>query len=108
MVSDTVSFLAALLLYIFAVGDVKGFAYTLGLTTIIDVVVVFLFTKPMVTLLAKTRFYGQGHRGSGLNPARLGARTPWRDGGRGTAGRGTARRGQPGATRPARTTSREA
>jgi preprotein translocase subunit SecD len=74
LVSDTVSFLAALLLYIFSVGDVKGFAYTLGLTTIIDVIVVFLFTKPAVTLLARTRFYGQGHKWSGLDPARLGAR----------------------------------
>jgi preprotein translocase subunit SecD len=80
LVSDTVSFLAALLLYIFAVGDVKGFAYTLGLTTLIDVVVVFLFTKPMVTLLARTRFFGQGHKWSGLDPARLGARAPWRSG----------------------------
>ena len=78
LVSDTVSFLAALLLYIFSVGDVKGFAFTLGLTTLIDVVVVFLFTKPMVTLLARTRFYGQGHKWSGLDPARLGARAPWR------------------------------
>jgi preprotein translocase subunit SecD len=78
LVSDTVSFLAALLLYYFAIGEVKGFAYTLGLTTIIDVVVVFLFTKPMVTLLARTRFYGNGHPLSGLDPARLGARTPWR------------------------------
>ncbi len=76
LVSDTVSFLAALLLYIFSVGDVKGFAYTLGLTTLIDVVVVFLFTKPMVTLLARTRFYGQGHKWSGLDPARLGAPGP--------------------------------
>jgi preprotein translocase subunit SecD len=78
LVSDTVSFLAALLLYYFAIGDVKGFAYTLGLTTIIDVVVVFMFTKPMVTLLAGTRFYGNGHPLSGLDPARLGARGPWR------------------------------
>jgi preprotein translocase subunit SecD len=78
LVSDTVSFLAAALLYIFAIGDVKNFAYTLGLTTMIDVVVVFLFTKPMVTLLARTKFYGQGHKLSGLDPARLGARSPWR------------------------------
>jgi preprotein translocase subunit SecD len=78
LVSDTVSFLAAALLYIFAIGDVKGFAYTLGLTTLIDVIVVFLFTKPMVTLLARTKFYGQGHPLSGLDPARLGARSPWR------------------------------
>jgi len=78
LVSDTVSFLAALLLYYFAIGEVKGFAYTLGLTTLIDVVVVFLFTKPMVTLLAGTKFFGNGHPMSGLDPARLGAKTPWR------------------------------
>jgi preprotein translocase subunit SecD len=78
LVSDTVSFLAALLLYIFAIGEVRGFAFTLGLTTLIDVVVVFLFTKPMVTLLARTKFYGQGNRWSGLDPARLGKRSPWR------------------------------
>jgi preprotein translocase subunit SecD len=78
LVSDTVSFLAAVLLYHFAVSDVQGFAYTLGLTTLIDVVVVFLFTKPMVTLLAGTKFYGGGHRWSGLDPLRLGAKTPWR------------------------------
>jgi preprotein translocase subunit SecD len=78
LMSDTVSFLAAALLYHFAISDVQGFAYTLGLTTLIDVLVVFLFTKPMVTLLAGTRFYGGGHRWSGLDPARLGAKTPWR------------------------------
>jgi preprotein translocase subunit SecD len=78
LVSDTVSFLAALLLYIFAIGDVKGFAFTLGLTTLIDVLVVFLFTKPMVTLLARTKFYSSGRPMSGLDPARLGARSPWR------------------------------
>jgi preprotein translocase subunit SecD len=78
LVSDTVSFLAAALLWYFSIGEVKGFAFTLGLTTIIDVVVVFLFTKPMITLLARTKFFGQGHRWSGLDPVRLGARTPWR------------------------------
>jgi preprotein translocase subunit SecD len=78
LVSDTVSLLAAALLYHFAVSDVQGFAYTLGLTTLIDVLVVFLFTKPMVTLLAGTRFFGGGHRWSGLDPARLGAKAPWR------------------------------
>ena len=78
LVSDTVSFLAAALLWYFSIGEVKGFAFTLGLTTIIDVVVVFLFTKPMITLLARTKFFGQGHRWSGLDPVRLGARAPWR------------------------------
>jgi preprotein translocase subunit SecD len=78
LVSDTVSFLAAALLYYFSIGDVKGFAFTLGLTTIIDLVVVFTFTKPTMTLLARTKFFGGGHPLSGLDPARLGARTPWR------------------------------
>jgi preprotein translocase subunit SecD len=78
LVSDTVSFLAAFLLYYFSIGDVKGFAFTLGLTTIIDLVVVFTFTKPMMTLLARTKFFGGGHPLSGLDPVRLGARAPWR------------------------------
>ena len=78
LVSDTVSFLAGALLYYFAIGDVKGFAFTLGLTTIIDLVVVFTFTHPMMTLLARTKFFGGGHPLSGLDPARLGARAPWR------------------------------
>jgi preprotein translocase subunit SecD len=103
LVSDTVSFLAALLLYILSQGDVRGFAFTLGLTTLVDVVVVFLFTKPMITLLARTKFYGQGHPLSGLDPARLGSRAPWRGGRRSAASPGPA-------TSPARTstTTREA
>ena len=78
LVSDTVSLLAAVVLYHFAVSDVQGFAYTLGLTTLIDVIVVFLFTKPALTLLAGTKFYGGGHPWSGLDPLRLGRRAPWR------------------------------
>jgi preprotein translocase subunit SecD len=78
LVSDTVSFLAAALLYYFAIGSVRGFAFTLGLTTIIDLLVVFTFTKPVMTLLARTQFFGQGHPLSGLDPRRLGARAPWR------------------------------
>jgi len=63
---NAVSFLAALVLYILAVGQVKGFAFTLGLTTILDVVVVFLVTWPLVylssksTLLSKPAFNGLG------------------------------------------------
>jgi preprotein translocase subunit SecD len=78
LVSDSVSFIAAAVLYKFAVTDVQNFAFTLGLTTLVDVIVVFLFTKPVITLLARTKFYGGGHRLSGLDPARLGARSPWR------------------------------
>ena len=96
LVSDTVSFLAAVLLYHFATSDVQGFAYTLGLTTIIDVVVVFLFTKPMVTLLAGTKFFSGGSKWSGLSPERLGAKSPWR----GSRGR-TVRTQRPPTRRPA-------
>jgi preprotein translocase subunit SecD len=73
LASDTVNFLAAAVLFVLAVGNVKGFALTLGLTTIVDVVVVSLFTHPVLRLLATTRFFGQGHRLSGLDPVALGA-----------------------------------
>lgn len=72
LAADAVSFLAALVLFIFAIGVVRGFAFALGLTTVIDVFVVFLFTKPMVSLLARTKFFGQGHKLSGLDAAHLG------------------------------------
>jgi preprotein translocase subunit SecD len=71
--SDTVNFLAAIVLFILAVGNVRGFAFTLGLTTIVDLVVVCLFTHPMLQLLANTRFFNEGHRLSGLDPRALGA-----------------------------------
>jgi preprotein translocase subunit SecD len=73
LAADFVSFLAAVVLYLLSVGGVRGFAFTLGLTTLIDIAVVFLFTKPLVTLLARTKFFGQGHPLSGLSPERLGA-----------------------------------
>ena len=72
MAADAVSFLAALVLYIFAIGVVRGFAFALGLITLIDVFVVFFFTKPLVSLLARTRFFGQGHRLSGFDSKHLG------------------------------------
>ena len=73
LASDGVNFLAAAVLFVLAVGNVKGFAFTLGLTTIVDVVVVALFTHPMMALLARTRFYQNGHKLSGLDPRQLGA-----------------------------------
>jgi preprotein translocase subunit SecD len=72
--ADFVSFLAAAVLYMVSVGDVKGFAFTLGLTTLLDVVVVFLFTRPMVTLLARTKYFNSGRPWSGLDPKRLGVK----------------------------------
>ncbi|WP_371482949.1 protein translocase subunit SecD [Kitasatospora sp. NBC_00315] len=78
LVSDFVSFLCAAVLYLVSVGKVQGFAFTLGLTTALDVVVIFLFTKPLITLLARKKFFSDGHPWSGLDPKRLGARPPIR------------------------------
>ncbi|MFC4327235.1 protein translocase subunit SecD [Streptomyces andamanensis] len=78
LVSDFVSFLAAAVLFIVTVGKVQGFAFTLGLTTVLDVVVVFLFTKPLMTILARRKFFANGHRWSGLDPKALGAKAPLR------------------------------
>ncbi|MEU6091183.1 protein translocase subunit SecD [Streptomyces sp. NPDC047085] len=78
LVSDFVSFLAAAVLFIVTVGKVQGFAFTLGLTTVLDVVVVFFFTKPLMTLLARRKFFADGHKWSGLDPKSLGAKPPLR------------------------------
>ncbi|QWT23361.1 protein translocase subunit SecD [Subtercola sp. PAMC28395] len=71
--SDAINFLAAATLYILAVGSVKGFALTLGMTTIIDLVVVIMFTHPIMTLLAELPYFRDGHKSSGLDPRQLGA-----------------------------------
>jgi preprotein translocase subunit SecD len=73
LASDAVSLFAAFFLYVFSVANVRGFAFALGLTTVVDLVVVFLFTKPLMTILARSRFFGAGHPWSGLDPERLGA-----------------------------------
>ncbi|MBB6334751.1 protein translocase subunit SecD [Schaalia hyovaginalis] len=75
LVSDAVNIVAAVVLYLLAVGGVQGFAFTLGVTTLIDLVVIFLFTHPMMKLLIRTRFFGQGHPLSGLDPEHLGAKS---------------------------------
>lgn len=67
LIADFVSIIAAVLLYFFAVGGVRGFAFTLGLTTIVDLIVVFVFTKPLVTIVAKLDFFASGHRFSGFS-----------------------------------------
>ncbi|CAB4806065.1 unannotated protein [freshwater metagenome] len=73
IVADFVSIIAAVLLYLFAVGGVRGFAFTLGLTTFVDLLVVFAFTKPLTTFLAKLKFFSSGHSLSGVSPKSLGA-----------------------------------
>ncbi|MGZ5404371.1 MAG: protein translocase subunit SecD [Nocardioides sp.] len=72
LAADAVSLLAAVVLYIFAAGAVKGFAFALGLSTLVDLVVFFWFTHPMVSWLARYPFFNRGHRLSGLSAETLG------------------------------------
>lgn len=80
--SDTVSLLAAVALYMTAVGNVRGFAFTLGLTTVIDLIVVVRFTHPVLVLLSATKFFGGGHRLSGLDPRLFGRGAAYKGRGR--------------------------
>jgi preprotein translocase subunit SecD len=72
LAADAVSILAAVVLYIFAAGVVKGFAFALGLSTVIDLAVFFWFTHPMVSWLARFPFFNKGHKLSGLDAENLG------------------------------------
>jgi preprotein translocase subunit SecD len=72
LAADAVSLLAAVVLYIFAAGVVKGFAFALGLSTLIDLAVFFWFTHPMVSWLARFDFFNKGHKLSGLDAESLG------------------------------------
>jgi preprotein translocase subunit SecD len=72
-IAKAVNILAAVVLYILADATVKGFAFTLGLTTAIDILIFILFTHPVMQLIARTRFFGEGHRLSGMDPEALGA-----------------------------------
>ncbi|WP_285724684.1 protein translocase subunit SecD [Psychromicrobium xiongbiense] len=82
LASKAVNLLAAVVLYFVAVGNVRGFAFTLGLTAVADLIVVFMFTHPMLQLLATRRFFAEGHRFSGLSPERLGVVPFYRGAGR--------------------------
>ena len=89
LIADSVSLLSAVVLFVLAIGAIKGFAFTLGLTTAVDIAVMFWFTKPCMSLLARTRFYGGGHKLSGLDPAHFGVSILR---GRGTASGTTAKK----------------
>lgn len=73
-ISDAVNLIAAGVLYFLSESSVKSFAFALGLTTVIDLIVVVMFTHPVVSILANTKFFGEGHRWSGMDPERLGAK----------------------------------
>jgi preprotein translocase subunit SecD len=66
--ADAVSFLAAAVLYVLAVGQVKGFAFTLGMSTVLDLVVVFLATHPLVAMASQSRLWSRPEL-SGLGAA---------------------------------------
>ena len=91
-ISKSINILAAVVLYILADATVKGFAFTLGLTTVIDVFIFVIFTHPVMQLLVRTRFFGNGHPLSGLDPQALGAvyrsRSQFREVATASAGRG--------------------
>jgi preprotein translocase subunit SecD len=72
VIADAVGLLAAVVLFIFAIGVVKGFAFALGITTLIDLAVFFFFTKPLVSWLARFKFFSTGHRLSGLSAEQAG------------------------------------
>lgn len=72
-ISKSINVLAAVVLYILADATVKGFAFTLGLTTLLDILIFVMFTHPVMQLLVRTRFFGEGHPLSGLDPSALGA-----------------------------------
>lgn len=84
--ADFVSFLAAATLYYFAAGDVRGFAFTLGLSTVLDLVVVFLFTHPIVSLFSRSAAFGSA-RFTGLDHVRVGGIPSYRSSTRGVRSR---------------------
>jgi preprotein translocase subunit SecD len=74
LAADTASFIGAVLLYLLTVGPVRGFAFFLGLSTLLDVVIAFFFTRPMVILLGRNRMFTEARwlgvaRGLAARPA---------------------------------------
>lgn len=82
MASKAVNLLAALVLYFASVGNVRGFAFTLGLTAIADLIITFLFIHPLMVLLGQRDYFRNGGKWSGMDPAALGATPLYRGAGR--------------------------
>ena len=74
LTADAVSFLAAAVLYLLAVGEVRGFAFTLGMSTVLDLVVVFLVTFPLVVLISRSKSLGRPGLSGLAAVDRIGAR----------------------------------
>lgn len=73
MASKAVNLLAAVVLYFASVGNVRGFAFTLGLTAISDLIITFLFIHPLMVLLGRKDYFRNGGRFSGMDPVALGS-----------------------------------
>jgi len=71
--ADAVSLLAAVVLYLVSIGDVRGFAFTLGLSTLSDLFIVFFFTKPLLAVMSRRRAFDAGAAWTGVGRARSGA-----------------------------------
>jgi preprotein translocase subunit SecD len=71
--ADAVSLLAAVVLYAVSIGDVRGFAFTLGMSTLSDLFIVFFFTKPLLTVVARRKAFDSGAGWTGVGRARTGA-----------------------------------
>ena len=72
LAADFVSLLSAAILYYLSVGSVRGFAFTLGLITFVDIAVAFLFTRSLVTRLGNFKWMNSGSAWTGVSPTRLG------------------------------------
>lgn len=73
LAADFVVILSAVVLYIVSVGSVRGFAFVLGLTTLIDILIAFWFTHPLVVLIGRAKWMQSGAKWTGLDPDRIGA-----------------------------------
>lgn len=82
LASKAVNLLAAVVLYFASVGNVRGFAFTLGLTAISDLIITFLFIHPLMVLLGQKPYFYNGGRFSGMDPVSLGATPLYRGAGR--------------------------
>jgi preprotein translocase subunit SecD len=74
LAADAASFIGAVVLYLLSVGSVRGFAFFLGLSTLLDVFTAYFFTRPMVVLLGRSRFFTEARwvgvaRGLAATPA---------------------------------------
>ena len=72
LVADGVALLAAVVLYFLSVGNVRGFAFMLGLTTLLDIIIAFVFTKPLVELMARSAWFQRGSKWTGVDAGRYG------------------------------------